>query len=167
MAVVLGVLSDPTSTAKAIRDLKQSGFGDLDAYSPVPSHEIEEAMDRGPSVVRTWTLIGCLTGVTIGYGMPIWMSLDYPLVVGGKPLASIPPYTTIGFELNILLGVILTVVGLMFHGIWKTRTDRGVYRPTFSGDEFGCVVGCAAEQIERVQQLLRGAGAREVRVVEA
>jgi molybdopterin-containing oxidoreductase family membrane subunit len=83
MAVVLGVLGDPSATAKAIRDLKQSGFGDLDAYSPVPSPEIEEAMDRGPSIVRLWTLIGCLTGVTIGYGMPIWMSLNYPLVVGG------------------------------------------------------------------------------------
>ena len=130
MAVVLGVLSDPTATAKAVRDLRQSGFADLDAYSPVPSHEIEEAMDRGPSAVRAWTLIGCLTGVSIGYGMPIWMSLNYPLIVGGKPLASIPPFTTIGFELNILLGVILTVVGLMFHGIWKSRTDRGVYRPT-------------------------------------
>jgi hypothetical protein len=167
MAVVLGVLADPYATAKAIRDLKSSGFGDLDAYSPVPSPEIEEAMDKGPSAVRVWTLIGCLTGVTVGFGMPIWMSLDYPLVVGGKPLASIPPYSVIGFELNILFGVILTVVGLMFHGIWKARTDRGVYRPTFSGDEFGCVVGCGPEQIERVQQLLRGAGAKEVRVVEA
>jgi molybdopterin-containing oxidoreductase family membrane subunit len=167
MAVVLGVLSDPTSTAKAIHDLKRSGFRDLDAYSPVPSHEIEEAMDKGPSIVRTWTLIGCLAGVTIGYGMPIWMSQNYPLVVGGKPISSIPIFTVIGFELNILFGVILTVVGLMFHGIWMTRRDRGVYRPTFSGDEFGCVVGCGSEQIERVQQLLRGAGAREVRVVEA
>ena len=166
MAAVLGVLSDPHSTAGAIRELKGAGFDKLESYSPVPSHEIEEAMDRGPSRVRVWTLVGCLTGVTLGYLMTIWMSYDYPLIVGGKPYASIPPYTVISFELNILFGGVLTVLGLMFHGLWLTRKDWGVYRPTFSGDQFGCVVNCAAGDVDRVQKLLREAGCTEVRVVE-
>jgi len=166
MAAVLGVLSDPHATAAAIRELRSAGFDQLESYSPVPSHEIEEAMDRGPSMVRVWTLLGCLAGVSVGYLMTIWMSYDYPLIVGGKPYASIPPYTVISFELNILLGGVLTVVGLMFHGIFKTRKDSGAYQPTFSGDEFGCVVSCGPNDIDRVQEVLKSAGCKEVRVVE-
>lgn len=167
MAGVLGILSDPISTANTIEKLREAGFKDIEAYSPCPSHEIEHAMHKGPSPVRAWTLIGCLTGVTLGFAIPIFMAYDYPIVVGGKPFASIPPYAVIGFELNILVGGILTVAGLMFHGLFQTRKDAGVYRPSFSNDEFGCLVSCAAGDVERVTVLLKGAGCTEVRVLEA
>jgi hypothetical protein len=75
-------------------------------------------------------------------------------------------YTIIGFEMNILFGAVLTVAGLMIHGLWlTTRKDHGVYQPSFSGDEFGCLVDCSADQVARAQEVLRGAGCSEVRVV--
>lgn len=166
MASVLGVLSHPDATVGAVRALKDAGFRDVEAYSPVPSHAIEEAIDPRPSRVRAWTLIGGLTGVTAGYWMTIWMSYDWELIVGGKPFASIPPYTVIAFELTILFGGILTVLGLLFHGMFRARPHTGAYRPTFSADEFGCLVSCHADQIPRVRELLQGAGCTEVRVVE-
>ena len=42
-------------------------------------------------------LIGGLLGVTFGYWVAIWISDYWPLVVGGKPVASWVPYTIIGF----------------------------------------------------------------------
>ena len=39
------------------------------------------------------------------------MSHDWPLLVGGKPIGSIPPYVVIIFELTILLGALSTVAG--------------------------------------------------------
>ena len=168
MAQVLGILSDPHGTASAIEALRGAGFQNLDAYSPCPSHEIEHALDRGPSIVRLYTLIGCLTGVTLAFLMQIWMAYDWPLVIGGKPFASIPAYTIIGFELNILLGGGLTVIGLLIHGLFfTTRRDHAAYQPSFSGDQFGCVVDCHEDQVPRVQELLQGAGCTEVRVVSA
>ena len=167
MATVLGVLTSPDATAKALSGLRDAGFDDLDAFSPVPSHEIEHALDRGPSRVRAWTLVGALTGVFLGYLMTIWMAYDWELVVGGKPFASIPAYTIIGFELTILFGGVLTVIGLLFHGLLRTDSKIEAYRPSFSGDEFGCLVGCHSDQIPRVQELLTGVGCKEVRVVES
>ncbi len=167
MASVLGVLKSPQATIGAIRSLKQAGFDDLEVYSPSPSDEIEEAIGRPPSRVRLYTLVGCLTGVTLAYLMQIWMAYDWPVVIGGKPFASIPAYTIIGFELNILLGGILTVAGLLIHGMYMSRKGHAAYRPSFSGDEFGCVVGCHSDQIPRVQEMLGSAGCTEVRVVEA
>lgn len=166
MATVLGVLTTPGATVRAIRSLRGAGFHEVETHSPVPSHEIEEVMDRGPSRVRGWTLAGGLAGVTTGYLMTIWMAYDWDLVIGGKPFASIPAYTVIAFELTILFGGILTVVGLLLHGLLFSRSDPGPYRPSFSGDEFGCVVRCHVDQIPRVQELLSGSGCTEVRVVE-
>jgi hypothetical protein len=166
MAQVLGILKTPADTAHAVRELKRAGFDALEVYSPCPSHEIEDALDRGPSIVRLYTLIGCLTGVTIAYFMQIWMAYDWPVVIGGKPFASVVAYTIIGFELNILLGGLATVAGLLIHGLWKTaRRDHSVYQPSFSGDEFGCLVDCGPDRVGRAQEVLRGAGSEEVRVV--
>lgn len=166
MAQVLGVLKTPHDLVSAIKDLKVAGFKELEIYSPVPSHEIEEALDRGPSMIRLLTLIGCLTGVSFAYFMQIWVAYDWPLVIGGKPFASIVAYTIIGFELNILLGGLFTVLGLMFFGMFMTRKGHDAYQPGFSGDLFGCVVACHGDQVSRAQDLLRRAGSTEVRVVE-
>ena len=166
MAEVLGVLATPRKTAAAVGSLKQAGFSDFEVYSPVPSHEIEEVVGKGPSRVRLWTLIGGLVGVTSGYLMTIWMAYDWPLVIGGKPFASIPAYTIIAFELTILFGGVLTVLGMITHGLILGAKRPTAYRPSFSGDEFGCLVRCHSDQIPRVQELLRDAGSMEVRVVE-
>ena len=45
--------------------------------------------------------------------MTIWMSLDWPLLVGGKPIATVPPYVVFMFELMVLLGSLCTVAGLI------------------------------------------------------
>ncbi len=166
MAEVLGVLTRPETTVGTVEKLKGAGFEDLEVYSPVQSHELEHAIDKGPSRVRAWTLIGGLTGVTVGYTATIWMSYDWPLVVGGKPFASVPAYTVIAFELTILLGGILTVLGLIAHGILTTLRGHEVYRPSFSSDEFGCLVRCHTDQIPRVQEILNQSGCTEVRVVQ-
>ncbi len=166
MAEVLGVISTPRGTVAAVESLKQSGFDNLEVYSPAPSHAIEHALGKGPSSVRLWTLIGGLTGVCAGYLMTIWMANDWPLVIGGKPFTSIPAYTIIAFELTILFGGVLTVMGLMLHGLFNTARSDPAYRPSFSNDEFGCLVRCHSDQIRRVQELLQGAGSMEVRVVE-
>ena len=166
MATVLGVLSTPQAVVGALDSLKGAGFHELDAYSPVPSHAIEEAIEPAPSRVRGWTLVGGLSGVTLGYLMTIWMSYDWELVIGGKPFASIPPYTIIAFELTILFGGILTVLGLLVHGLWLPKVDHTAYRPSFSADQFGCLVRCHSDQIQRVQEILEGVGCSEVRVVE-
>ncbi len=167
MAQVLGILKTPEDTVSAIHSLKTAGFAELEVYSPVPYHGIEDALDRGPSIIRLFTLIGCLTGVSFGYFMQIWVAYDWPLVIGGKPFASIPAYTIIGFELNILIGGLFTVLSLMFFGMFQNRKGHDAYQPGFSGDQFGCVVSCHGDQVARAQDVLKRSGCTEVRVVES
>jgi hypothetical protein len=159
---VLAAFRHIDAAAHAIRSLKEMGYRDFTVYTPAPNHEISDAVGHRVSPVRLWTLIGGLTGCASGFAMTLWMSYDYPIVVGGKPLGSIPPYVVIAFELTILLGALATIVGLIFHS-WRTHR-AAAYDPRFTDDEIGVFVPCAPERRAAVQQLLQTAGAAEVRV---
>jgi hypothetical protein len=150
------------AASDAVKTLKLQGYEGFTVYSPAPLHELLDAVNHKVSPVRLWTLFGGLIGCAAGFAMAIWMSLDYPTVVGGKPLASIIPYVVIGFELTILIGALSTLAGLAFHA-WQTN-QKAPYDGRFSNDHIGIFVPCSAERRTAVEDLLRTAGATEVRV---
>jgi hypothetical protein len=150
------------AAADAIRAIRALGIRDLTVYTPAPNHEIEEALGQRVSPVRLFTLIGGLSGCAAGFGMTIWMSYDWPVLVGGKPIASIPPYVVIAFELTILLGALSTVAAVAVFSVLMGKRGAA-YDPRFSDDQIGIFVPAPADQAGRVEQLLRSAGAVEVR----
>jgi len=165
MATVVSVFELPSNTASAIRKLKARGFDDLTSYSPAPFEEIELAENPKPSGVRAWTLIGGLTGVTLGFLMQIWMSLEWPLKIAGKAYASIPPSVIIGFEVTILLAGIMTLLGFLIHsGSYPRPLDKH-YSARFSAEDFGVVVEVEDRDVDEVQSLMRAENAKEVTVV--
>ena len=160
---VLGVFAHLDATVDAIGKLRQGGHTDFTVYSPIPRHEIEDALDQPVSWVRLFTLIGGLTGCTAGFAMTIWMSNDWPLLVGGKPIAAVPPYVAIAFELTVLYGALCTVAGMIILSLAKSLKGRP-YHPLFSDDRIGIFVPCPPEQTPAVRELLARAGSEEVTV---
>jgi hypothetical protein len=169
MPLLLGVFETPDKVAEVVGRLRNRGYEDLDVFQPSPFPEVENAIIDKPSRVRLWTLIGGLAGVTTGFAMTIWMSYDWEIVVGGKALASIPPYVIIGFELTILFGGLLTIVGLAVHGGLPHgkfgKNDIG-YSARFSAEDFGLTVRCKERDVLEVDSLLRAFNAKEVSLVE-
>lgn len=162
MATLVSVYDFPSDVATVVRKLKSRGFENLTTYAPAPFEEIEEAEDPSPSGVRAFTLIGGLVGVVTGFGIQIWMSMDWPIKIAGKNIASIPPMWIIGFELTILFGGVLTVIGLaILAGLYPRPLDEH-YSPRFSANEFGVVVSCEDRDVAEVESLMRGHNAKEV-----
>lgn len=159
---IVGTFHYLDSLLLAIKRLKEAGYQDLQSLSPVPHHTIDEALEKPSSPVRIFTLIGGLLGSTTGFVLTIATSLHYPLITGGKPIVSIPPFLIIVFELTILFGGLLTLGGML----WSARLPRmhigPAYNPRFSEDRFGLWVGCMDTQYEEVIRLLESAGAEEV-----
>jgi hypothetical protein len=158
---VLAAFRHVDDAAHAIRDLREMGYRDFTVYTPVPNHEIMDAVGHPISPVRMWTLIGGLTGLGSGVLMTMWMSIDYPVVVGGKPIPSIIPYIVIMFEMTILIGALSTIAGLAIHAVRNRRV--AAYHPHFTDDQIGVFVPCPPERRDAVQGLLRSSGAEEVR----
>ncbi len=161
MPGVLGAFDHIDGACDAIRELKASGHKDLTVYSAAPNHELEAAIGDPVSPVRLFTLIGGLTGCAAGFGVTIWMSRDWPLLVGGKPIAAIPAYVAIGFELTILCGSLLTVIGMILLPMMKSTRGRA-YSPRFSDDRIGVFVPCGADQAASVEKVLTHHGSVEV-----
>ena len=162
---VLGIFEHVDATVRAIHALRARGFDDFTVYSPVPVEEVEEAVEHGRPVspVRLFTLVGGLTGTLTGFGLTIWSSLKWNLVVGGKPIVSIPPFVIIAFELTILLGGLCTLLGLLLLGRLPKVRRSATYDPGFSVDRFGIAVRSAPPALETARQCLTEAGAQEIR----
>ena len=162
---VVGVFAHVDTTVKALEELRAKGYHDLEVYTPAPIHEIEDVMerDRPVSRVRLFTLIGGLTGTASGFILTIWSAMQWGLVTGGKPIASIPPFVVIAFELTILFGGLSTVLGMVLLGRLPRLRPTPAYDPRFSNDRFGVSVRCAPGRGHSVTEILSAAGAEEVR----
>jgi len=167
MARLVGIFELPSQVAAAVKQLRSRGYTDIETYAPAPFPEVDDAVHPKPSRVRLMTLIGGLTGVVTGYAMTIWMANNWQIMLGGKPFSSIPPYTIIAFELTILFGGVLTVLGLLiFGGLPKSKMDPA-YNSRFSAEEFGLAVRCREEDVAEIDALLRENDATEVNLVES
>src|SRR6266566_7403275 len=161
---VLALFGQLDATVDAIKKLRAGGHTDFTVYSPIPRHEIEDALDQAVSPVRMFTLIGGIAGCAFGAWLTLYMSYDWPLVVGGKPVGSIPPYVVIMFEMTILFGALSTILGIVFNAVFAARRLGTVaYDARFTNDKFGIFVPSEPARAGQVESLLRGAGAEEVR----
>jgi hypothetical protein len=163
MRGVTGAFHELDTTVAAIEDLKKKRLGDVTVYSPTIRHELDHAIDAPVSVVRRFTLVGGLLGVSFGYWIAIWSSNYWPLVVGGKAFASWIPYTIIGFEVMVLVGALSTVAGMFINSRIPRLTTTTGYDARFSGGYFGIYVACDASKADQAEALLRQHGASEVR----
>lgn len=165
---VLGVFSHVDTTVRALEELRAKGYHDLTVYTPIPVHEIEDVLerDRPVSRVRIFALAGGLLGLISAWLLTQWTSLHWDLVVGGKPpigLPVSPPYIVIMFELMVLFGGIATVIGMVVLGRLPRFRVSASFDPRFTNDRFGVAVHCAPERGASVREILRHAGADEVR----
>jgi hypothetical protein len=163
MQGVIGAFTELDSTVHAIEDLRKQNFSDITVYTPTPRHELEEAIAPPQSPVRRFTLIGGLLGVTFGYWIAIWISDYWPIVVGGKPVASWVPYTIIGFELMVLIGSLSTVFGMFAVSRIPRLTLTVGYDGRFSHGDYGIWVPTGPDRATAAADLLRKHGAVEVR----
>jgi hypothetical protein len=165
---VLGVFAHVDTTVRALEELRAKGYHDLTVYSPVPVHEIEDVLerDRPVSRVRIFALLGGLIGLASAWILTAWTSLRWSLFVGGKPpigLPVSPPYVVIMFELMVLFGGIATVIGMVMLGRLPKLRPSSSFDPRFTNDRFGVAVHCPPGRSGSVREILRGAGAEEVR----
>lgn len=161
---VMGVFYYVDDVTEAVRALRQTGHGNLRVLSPVPYHDVERALEQGPSIGRWVTLGGALLGITGGFALCIYSVLSWPLVVGGKELISLPPFVVIGYESMILLGSLANLFGMLALTRLPEVKASAPWDPRFTEDRIGIWVPCSGETAAKVREMLRGHGAEEVTV---
>ena len=161
---VMGIYYFVDDAAQAVTALRAAGHKDLTVFSPVPHHEIEAALEQGPSIVRWVTFVGGVLGCVGGTALCWYSITSWPMVIGGKELVSIPPFTILGYESMILIAGLSNLLGMLALARLPQIKAVAPYDPRFQEDKIGIWVPCAPDASAKVEQMMKGQGAEEVQV---
>ena len=161
---VMGIWYFVDDAADAVKMLREAGHKNLNVFSPVPHHEIEHALEQGPSLVRWVTAVGGFLGATGGFALCYYSIASWPLVIGGKELFSLPPFTVIGYESMILIAGLANLLGLLALARLPQLKLVAPYDTRFQEDRIGIWVPCVAATAARLEAIMKGHGAEEVQV---
>ena len=161
---VMGIYYYVDDAASAVTALREAGHKNLTVFSPVPHHEIEHALEQGPSIVRWVTFVGGVLGATGGTALCWYSIVSWPMVIGGKELVSIPPFTVLGYESMILIAGLANLLGMLALARLPQIKAVAPYDPRFQEDKIGIWVPCPPDATAKIEQMMRGQGAEEVQV---
>jgi len=159
-AGVIGTFAAPRETAQAILALRAAGFLAVRVAMPAPYPEVVRALDRPRSPMAFVALPGAVLGIACGLALTIGTAVAWPLVTGGKPVVSLPPFVIIAFELAVLVGALANLAGVLLGGWRGGRASPFPASQHCSGQRIGVHVA-GGDQAEAAR-LLRDCGAVEV-----
>jgi hypothetical protein len=157
-------------TSQAIVDAARRtmgrGFTKVEAYSPVPIEELNDIIHKTRTVLPKLVLGGGLTGMATGFGLQYWASvLEYPMNIGGRPLASWTTFIVPSYELTILFAALTAAIGMIvlcglpqpYHPVFNV--DRFSLA---SSDKFFLVIESKDPKFSEAAAFLRETGAKGV-----
>jgi len=122
----------PTALVEAAHRARLAGYRKMDAYSPIPLHELDEALELKRTRLPLLVLLGGIFGCLAGFGLEYWASvIAYPMNIGDRALNSWPQFIPVTFETTVL-GASFAA----FFGMWGLNRLPQPYHPVFNVQAF-------------------------------
>ncbi len=104
----------PDDVVAAATKTRENGYHRFEAYTPYPLEALTEAVGHHRSRVPLVVLCGGITGFLSGLWLCWWTSaVDFPLNIGGRPLASWVAFIPPVFETTVLFSGISALLGML------------------------------------------------------
>jgi hypothetical protein len=169
---LLAEFPDEGTLKEAAQRVRDEGFRRWDCFSPYPVHGLDKAMGLRDTRLPWVVLVGGILGAASAILMQWWMNaVDYPFVIGGKPLFGLAAQIPIAFELTVLFSALACVVALLafnklprfHHPAFRSNRFRRV-----TNDKFFLIVQAADPRFDAVRtaDLLSSLGAAHVEWLE-
>ena len=114
---IYGLMAEFPSRRALINAVKQAravGYTGMEAYTPYPIEELNEALGHHRSRLPLIVLVGGICGALAGFALQYWTSVvAYPHNVGGRPLNSWVSFIPVTFETTILFASFAAVLGML------------------------------------------------------
>jgi len=165
---VVGYYFQPGEILVAAEKARLRNFKNFDTFTPFPVHGIEKAQGLKRSSLPYVSFVAGCAGLMAAVGLQVWTHLySWPMNIGGKPLAAIPAYVPIFFELTVLFAGVTTVVVMFTHYCGLPNFSKPIFHPDITNDRFALAIEVDNEdQIEPVKKFLNEIHAQEVHHVE-
>jgi hypothetical protein len=163
---VVGIFDDEDILLKGIKKVRESGVKIQDVYSPFPVHGIDDALGLKKSRLPIAAFLFGMTGTSLALTMQIWMlGFDWPMIIGGKNHASLPPFIPVTFELTVLLAALGMVGTFMIVSDLKPYKWPRQFDIRSTDDKHVMAIDLSvnsAKSKDELSRLLKESGASEV-----
>jgi hypothetical protein len=146
--IILAEFENPARLIEAAKKIKDAGYKKFDCHSPFPIHGMDHAMGLRRSPLGYIVFIVALVAFSSGILLEWWTSsVDYPLVISGKPFFSYQAYGPVAFAIMVLASAFVALLGMLainklpmyFHLLFSTSrfekvTDDGFFVSIDSSD---------------------------------
>ena len=111
---IVGIFDDEDILLHAVEHIREKGVKIQEVFSPFPVHGLDEALGYTRSRLPIAAFLFGMTGTILALFTQIWMlGFDWPMIIGGKNHASLPPFIPVTFEFTVLLSA-FGMVGTFF-----------------------------------------------------
>ncbi len=163
---LVGIFDDEDVLLDGVAKLRSKGVKIHEVYSPFPVHGLDDALGYKRSRLPIAAFMFGMTGTSLALLMQIWMlGYDWPMIIGGKNFASLPPFIPVTFEMTVLLaalgmvGTFMIVSDMKPYG-WPRQFDL---RSTDDKHVMAIDIDLnKGKSTDEIRLLLRDAGASEV-----
>ncbi|GAA0894437.1 DUF3341 domain-containing protein [Fulvivirga kasyanovii] len=162
---VLGIYDDEDVLLSAVTKVRESGVKIHEVYSPFPVHGLDEVLGYKRTRLPIAAFLFGLLGTTLALTMQIWMlGFDWPMIIGGKNFASIPPFVPVTFELTVLLSALGMVATFMIISDLKPYKKPRLMDIRITDDKHVMAIDLAKNSltIDQIKSIVGDSGASEV-----
>ncbi|NOU00342.1 MAG: DUF3341 domain-containing protein [Gallionella sp.] len=143
MLALFNNFEEAEAVVRELRGASIKGFNadsDMVVKSPIEHPEVEEFLGEKPVYVQWFTLGGALMGGLLGFFLISGAQANFfAQVKGGKPIVPFPPNFVLTYEMFILGGVFVSILGfLICAGLPAKRSP--LYSAKVSEDQISILV---------------------------
>jgi hypothetical protein len=150
---LMAEFDNPTALVSAADRARLAGYTAMDAYTPYPIEELNDALGLKKNGLPFIVLMGGILGGLGGYMLEYWTQvIAWPMNIGGRPFHSWPHFIPVTFECTVLGASLAAFVGMLaLNGLPKP------YHPVFnvpafdraSRDRFFLCIECTDPKFDR------------------
>lgn len=162
---IVGVYGDEDIVLKAIKSVRGAGIKIHEVFSPYPIHGIDEALGYKRSRLPKAAFIFGALGLSLALLMQFWMmGYDWPMIIGGKNFASLPPFIPVTFELTVLLSALGMVGTFMVVSDLKPYKKPKIFDIRITDDKHVLAIDLGDNKISKKEiiEIVAQSGAEEV-----
>jgi mono/diheme cytochrome c family protein len=167
-----GIFDTPDEITHAAEKAAEEGYKKFDVHTPYPLHGMNTAMKLPPSKLGYVALVFGLSGA-LGALLSLWWvsAIDYPIVIGGKPLFSFPAYVPVMFEVTVLSASIATVLAMLFIFFRLPNNSHPLhgtnYMKKVASDKYGILIQAEDAKFDEIsiKKFLESVHAKEISAV--
>ena len=163
---LLGVFDDEEILLKALRNIRGAGIKVNDVLSPFPIHGLDPILGIKGTKLHTAGFIFGATGAILMLLFITWITtVNYPMIIGGKPFFSLPAWIPITFEVTVLSASVGMVIAYFVRNGLSAIKQPMILDHRITDDKFVMVFDKnfhTNEQLEEIRNLLSANGASEI-----